>query len=85
LQIKLKKDDFVKEVKRVMGEARNDGKDFIEIVSRDIHVSLGGYPSSNHRMPVCCEAMYELKKDTDEIVYAPKKGIGTTLKIRYYL
>jgi len=85
MQTKLYKGDFVKEVKRIMIAARNGGKDSIEIVLRDIHINLVGYPASNHRMPVCCDAMYELKKDTDEIIYAPKKGKGATLKIRYHL
>jgi len=43
------------------------------------------YPSSKHRMPSYCDAMYELKKETDEIIHSPKKGKGATLRIKYYL
>jgi len=57
---------------------------YIDLVSGDIHRELGGYPGPDHRMPSCCNAMRELMKNDDEVLYSPKKGNGATLKIRYY-
>jgi 5-methylcytosine-specific restriction protein A len=36
-------------------------------------------------MPMCCQAMYKLKRASDEIVSAPPKGKGASLTIRYLL
>ena len=79
------KDDFVKEIMQSKQMAKDEGAAFIDIVSGDIHRKLGGYPSTNHRMPICCDAMYELMKPGDEIIEAPPKGKGATVKVRYYL
>lgn len=56
----------------------------IDLISGNIHRAVGGYPGSNHRMPVCCEVMYDRIKGDDEVIVAPPKGKGATLKIRYY-
>ena len=75
---------------RELFEQHIDGKlasiqgDYIDIVSGDVHRAVGGYPGNNHRMPVCCEVMYERVKGDDEVIAAPPKGKGATLKIRYY-
>ena len=58
--------------------------DHIDIVSGDVHRAVGGYPGNNHRMPVCCEVMYDRMKGRDEVLAAPPKGKGATVKIRYY-
>lgn len=59
------RNDFRREVKRIIDKARNEGYEYVDIVSGDVHRSVGGYPSpdSNHRMPLCCEAMYDYKKE----------------------
>lgn len=58
--------------------------DYIELISGDVHKKLGGYPSKNHRMPICCDVMYHFMKNNDEVICSPAKGKGATLKIRYY-
>ncbi|MDR2590443.1 MAG: hypothetical protein LBC71_05605 [Oscillospiraceae bacterium] len=63
---------------------KNMTGDYIDLVSGDIHRAVGGYPSKNHRMPICCEVMYSRMRSNDIILYAPPKGKGATLKIRYY-
>jgi len=45
---------------------------------------FAAYPSNNHRMPICCDVMYDRMKQEDEILFAPQKGKGATVKIRYY-
>lgn len=79
------KDDFVKEIMKIQQVAKDEGAAYIDIVSGDVHRKLGGYPSTNHAMPTCCDAMYELMKPGDEIIEAPPKGKGATVKVRYYL
>ena len=54
--------------------------------SGDLHKRVGGYPGSNHRMPVCCEVMYaEMIDGVDEILHAPPKRKGASLEIEYLL
>ena len=79
------KDDFVKEIMQMKQMAKDEGAAFIDIVSGDVHRKLGGYPGTNHRMSGCCDVMYELMKPGDEIIEAPPKGKGATVKVRYYL
>ena len=79
------KDDFVKEIMKMQQVAKDEGAAYIDIVSGDVHRKLGGYPNRNHAMPTCCDAMYELMKPGDEIIEAPPKGKGATVKVRYYL
>lgn len=57
----------------------------ITIRAGDLHKALGGYPGPNHRMPICCSAMYQAMDIGDEIVKAPPKGRGANLYIRYRL
>jgi len=76
---------FRNEIIRLKNEAKAKGLPYIEIVSGDVHRNVGGYTSSNHRMPICCDVMDSMKNEGDEIIYAPVKGKGATLKIRYYL
>lgn len=75
----------MKGVSFLESEAKEQGLSYIELVSGDIHRKVGGYPSRNHQMPICCDAMYSLMKPGDEVLYAPQKGKGATLKIRYNL
>lgn len=77
-------EDFRREVKRQIDEARNAGGEYVDIISGDVHRELGGYPGPGHCMPSCCKAMYDYKKPNDIIMEAPPKGKGATLKIRYY-
>lgn len=78
-------DFFRGEVERIMSDARAQGKEYVEILSGDVHRNVGGYPSTNHRMASCCEVMYSMMKPSDKVISAPKKGKGATLKIGYYL
>ena len=57
---------------------------YIDVEAKDVHSSVGRYPGKNHRMPICCDVMYKKMKIGDAVLYAPPKGKGATLKIRYY-
>ena len=79
---------FTNEIKRMINEAKNKGEVYIDIKAGDLHHSVGGYPAKpgeHHSMPLCCQAMYSLKREEDEVLYAPPKGKGSKLTIRYYL
>ncbi|SDH83380.1 5-methylcytosine-specific restriction enzyme A [Pseudobutyrivibrio sp. 49] len=79
------KDDFLKEIQKLLNGAKSKGASYIDINSGEVHRSLGGYPGKKHAMPSCCDAMYELMKDNDEIISAPQSGKGASLTIRYYI
>lgn len=79
------KEDFIKEIQRLMQEAKSKGAEYVDIVSGDVHRNLGGYPGKNHRMRTCCEAMYAKMGTKDEVLNAPASTYGATVEIRYYL
>lgn len=79
------KEIFENEIKRLMEDAKINGKKEITIVSGDIHRLVGGYPGKNHRMPVCCKVMRNLMRSGDEILFQTPAGQSSTLKIKYYL
>jgi hypothetical protein len=78
-------EDFRQEIERMRNASRAEGHTFIDITSKDIHRKLGGYPSKNHRMPICCDVMYSMMKSNDKVLHAPPKGKGASLKIRYFI
>jgi 5-methylcytosine-specific restriction protein A len=58
----------------------------VEIEARQVHRIVGSYPDpKNHRMPICCRVMRAAMRANDAILYAPPKGDGATLRIRYEL
>jgi hypothetical protein len=81
------KNDFINAIQELKIQSRTKGFRYIEILSSDLHRKLGHYPGPNHRMPSCCEAMYDLMEEHkgDLIVTKPPNGRGANLKIRYYL
>jgi len=59
------------------------GASFIDIVSGDVHRTVGGYPGRSHRMPTVCKVMRDLSRTSDPVIQSPPKGNGATPKIRY--
>lgn len=78
-------EDFQTELDRIFKQSVNLELEFVDLTSGPVHRSLGGYPGTNHRMPVCCKAMRTNMKLGDEILHQPPKGNGATLCIRYRL
>lgn len=76
-------DDFRDAIRSKFEAANREGKQFIDIVSGDLHRQLGGYPGRNHKMVSCCSVMKSLMKAGDLVVDQPPSGKGATLKIRY--
>lgn len=77
--------DFQDELNKIFTSAQNDGKSYVDVKSGDLHRRVGGYPGTNHRMPVCCYVMRKNMRSGDEILDQPPKGNGATLVIRYRL
>lgn len=76
-------DDFEGEIRRRLGGFRSSA--FLDVRAGDVHTSVGGYPSTNHRMPACCGVMRRLMGPRDEVLSTPPKGNGASLTIRHQL
>ena len=75
-------DDFRQALAQQFSAAQDDS---IVITSGELHRAVGGYPSKNHRMPVCCSVMRNAMKEDDLILNEPPSGQGASLTIRYRL
>lgn len=84
-RLPLTTEDFQSELDKLFATAQEEGKQFVEVKSGDLHRSVGGYPGPNHRIPVCCTVMKRNMKPGDEILQQPPSGTGATLIIRYRL
>ena len=76
---------FRKALAELLATATNKGDRSLTVTSGVLHSKVGGYPGPNHRMPMCCDAMYGAIKEGDQVIERPPKGKGATLKIRYLL
>lgn len=74
--------DFRNRLAMEFRKAEANGESFLEIKSGDLHRKVGGYPSSNHRMPACCSVMRTGMQRGDKVVQEPPKGQGANLVIR---
>jgi 5-methylcytosine-specific restriction protein A len=77
--------DFRQELARRFSNATTAEDTYVDVVSADLHRSLGGYPGTNHRMPVCCSVMRKELRAGDTVLAAPPGDAGATLRIRYML
>lgn len=76
--------DYLEAIKIKKEMAKEAGLEMIEISSKSLHQEI----SANHAtMPTCCQAMYKMCLEGDEIVRRPKgtTGYGSHLSIRFYV
>lgn len=74
--------EFKTKLLEKLSEAKSSNKEFIDILSKDLHENCDG----NNEFPKCCNAMNEVAQEYKyEILKSPPKGQGSTLLIRYYL
>lgn len=78
-------EDFINALQEIFKEAQQQNQPFIDVKAGELHRRVGGYPSRNHRMPLCCRAMRRIMQPGDEILDEPRSGMGATLTIRYRL
>lgn len=66
--------------------AITNGKSSLVILALDLHRKVG-YDPKNHRMPVCCDAMWSFYQEDkgDRVLYAPPNKKGSRLRIEYIL
>lgn len=81
----LNKERFQDELRRIFEAVEDLGLSFIDIKSGDLHRIVGHYPGRDHRMPMCCDVMYQNMTDSDLILEQPPKGKGASLIVRYKL
>lgn len=72
-------------LKEIFTQETKEGKSAVSVNSGILHRQVGGYPGTNHRMPICCEVMYQEMSKGDKIESRPPKGKGASLTIRYAL
>jgi len=75
-------DTFSEALKGIFNESKGS---FVDVTSGKLHRLLGGYPSRNHKMSSCCNAMTKAMQSGDRILASPPKGRGAKLTIRYIL
>ena len=76
--------DYLKVIEDKKANALKQGKSEIEINSKELHAEV----SPNHAtMPTCCQAIYKLMLEGDEILQRPKgsTGFGSHLTVRFQL
>lgn len=79
-------EEFREQLLEVFRIAEQNHQASVVIKAGDLHRALGEYPNrKTQRMPVCCGVMRSAMHKGDVIVYAPPKGKGATLTIRYAL
>ena len=77
--------DFAMVLEDWLSSAARAGQQYLDVRSGDLHRKVGGYPGTNHAMPVCCHVMRRTMRAGDEELQAPPKGLGATVVIRYVL
>ena len=80
-------EEFEVSLTAIFQEAESMGLVAIEVNSGNLHRRVGGYPnkSGDHRMPMCCNAMYSLMGPIDSVVSQPDSGKGASVIVRYSL
>ena len=76
--------DYLEVIENMKVTAQKEGKAFIEVNSKELHANV----SPNHAtMPTCCQAIYKLMLEGDEILRRPKgnTGFGSHLTVRFYV
>ncbi len=81
----LTESDIQNELNNILLLAQNKSIPFVDVKSGDLHRRIGGYPSYNHRMPICCSVMKNHMKTGDIILHEPPSDQGASLIIRYKL
>ncbi len=77
--------EFCSALMSLLKEAGRLGFSYVGITAGALHRRVGGYPGTNHRMPVCCAAMRGIMGPSDRIVEQPPSGNGASLLIQYDL
>jgi hypothetical protein len=80
-----KADDFQAEINKLLSTAQRCGFVAVEVRAGELHRRIGGYPGTDHRMPICCKTMRKAMGASDAVVQEPDKGAGASFTVRYTL
>ena len=69
----------------LLDEAGRLGFSYVGITAGALHRRVGGYPGTEHRMPICCAAMRGVMGPSDRIVEQPPSGNGASLLVQFAL
>lgn len=78
-------EDFRSALSSLLGEATRLGFSYVGVTAGALHRRVGGYPGTEHRMPVCCAAMRGAMGPSDRIMEQPPSGNGASLLIQFAL
>lgn len=75
--------DYLEKLTEKKVNAKKLGKKYVEISSKEFHQEIS---PAHATMPTCCQAMYKLALEGDEVIKRPKgtTGYGSHLVIRFY-
>ena len=68
-------------IKNELRNAKQNGLSHKDIISGDIHKAM----KFDNRMPMICNAMYQLMSGKDEILHKTPSGFSSTIEVRYFL
>lgn len=75
--------DYIQVIEEMKKQAHQQGVKYIEVSSKKLHEEVSPHHAT---MPTCCQAIYKLMLEGDEILRRPKgqTGYGSHLDVRYY-
>jgi hypothetical protein len=76
---------FSSALDKLLAAARKRGEAFVEVNAATLHRIVGGYPSPQHHMPLCCHVLRGAMGPDDFVVREPRSGSGPSLTLRYHL
>lgn len=78
-------DAFREALERELARATRLGLRSVRIRAGDLHHAVGGYPSTDHRMPLCCQIMIATMRQDDRILESPPSSTGANLTVEFRL
>lgn len=80
-------EEFDAGLRKMLQEARNEGKQFCSIRSGDLHARVFVRKAKNHRMRMACRAMCKLWKQQgsheDRVIHTTSSCQSSTIKIEF--
>lgn len=83
-RVKLRTQDFRHALEEWLRTAEAEGVPSVDVRARELYRRV--VPQGKvDRMPMCCNAMYALRRESDEVTEQPPSGFGSRLTVRYHL
>ncbi|MGE5338656.1 MAG: hypothetical protein ACM3PU_12565, partial [Gemmatimonadota bacterium] len=85
LSMDLSAEAFRAKLDEVLANAEATGLATVDVNAGYLHRLLGGYPGTDHRMPVCCDVMRQALLPGDQVMVEPPKNRGASFTVRFRL